>query len=84
MPLLEILDVKVESVTGDSTGELMSGYILVSGILRRMSELDVFPEHTLALFPGAGTACCIDDMEDFSLTELYCFPVRSMSGSCCV
>jgi hypothetical protein len=43
-----------------------------------MSELDTFPEHTLDLSPGAGTACCIDDMEDFSLNELYCFPIRSM------
>ncbi|KAH6683930.1 HET domain protein [Halenospora varia] len=80
VPLVEILAVEVESVTGDSTGELSSGYILVSGILKRMSELDMFPEHTLDLFPGAATACCIDDMEDFSLKELYCFPIRSMKG----
>lgn len=46
-----------------------------------MSDLDMFARHTLDLFPGAGTAYCIDNMEDFSLNELYCFPIRSIPRS---
>jgi hypothetical protein len=52
--------------------------MLISGILRRMSNFDMFPKHTLDLFPGAGKAYCIDNMEDCSLNELYCFPIKSM------
>jgi hypothetical protein len=46
--------------------------MLISGILRRMSNLDMFPKHTLDLFPGAGITYSIDNKEDFSLNELYC------------
>jgi hypothetical protein len=43
-----------------------------------MSDLDMSPKHTLDLFPGSGTAYYIDNIEGFSLNELYCFPIRSM------
>ena len=45
-----------------------------------MPTLEEFTEHTQGLFPGAVTACCIDDMEGFSLEELYCFPIRFMQA----
>jgi hypothetical protein len=70
----------VELVTEDSTSQVRSGFILVSGILMRMLEFGEFPEYTFDLMPGAGTACCVDDVDDLTLANLYSFPVRSMKS----
>jgi hypothetical protein len=46
-----------------------------------MVEFSQFPEHTFNLMPGVGMACCIDDEDDLSFTDLYSFPVRSMKSA---
>lgn len=78
-PLIKIHDIKIVPTAGNLAGQLKSGSITISGVLLELQTLCAIDDDMLAMVPGIGTACCIDDWQDLVYEELLSYvPVRSM------